>query len=97
MGEKFRCGEQLRSRTVDQRNRCRSWRTAKIGKQQFGLPTNFIAESIRNALNLPEEQPPEVIEAMVEGAKEAERAGGLPKQRTALRLKSAASERALQG
>jgi hypothetical protein len=32
-----------------------------------------------------EEQPPDVIEAVVEGAKEAERAGGLPKQRTALR------------
>jgi hypothetical protein len=49
------------------------------------LPTNFIAESTRNALNLLEEQPPDVIEAMVEGAEEAERAGGLPKQRTALR------------
>jgi hypothetical protein len=45
----------------------------------------LIAESIRNALDLLDEQPPEVIEAMLEGAKEAERTGGLPKQRTALR------------
>jgi hypothetical protein len=44
-----------------------------------------IAESIRNALDLLDEQPPEVIEEMLEGAKEAERTGGLPKQRTALR------------
>jgi hypothetical protein len=85
MGEKFRCGEQLRSKTVDQQNRCQSWRTAKIGKQRFGLPTNFIAESTRNALDLLEGQPADVIEAMVEDAKEAERAGGLPRQRTALR------------
>jgi hypothetical protein len=45
----------------------------------------LIAESIRNALDLLDEQPPDVIEAMLESAKEAERAAGLPKQRTALR------------
>jgi hypothetical protein len=46
----------------------------------------LIAESIRNALDLLDEQPPDVIEAMLEAAKEAERAGGLPKQRAALRV-----------
>lgn len=45
----------------------------------------LIAESIRNALGLLEEQPPEVIEAMLEGAKEADRTGALPKHRHALR------------
>jgi hypothetical protein len=45
----------------------------------------LISESIRNALDLLEEQPPDVIEAMLEGSEEAERAGGLPKQRAALR------------
>jgi hypothetical protein len=45
----------------------------------------LIAESIRNALDLLDEQPPDVIEAMLEAAKEAERAGGLPKPRAALR------------
>jgi hypothetical protein len=40
----------------------------------------------RNALDLLDEQPPDVIEAMLEAAKEAERAGGLPKQRAALRV-----------
>jgi hypothetical protein len=36
-------------------------------------------------LDLLEEQPPDVIEAMLEGSKEAEQTGGLPKQRAALR------------
>jgi hypothetical protein len=45
----------------------------------------LIAESIRNALDLLDEHPPDVIEAILDGAKEAERAGGLPEQRTALR------------
>ena len=36
-------------------------------------------------MDLLEAQPPDVIEAMLEGSKEAEQTGGLPKQRAALR------------
>jgi hypothetical protein len=46
----------------------------------------LIAETIRNALDLLEEQPPDVIEAMLDGAKDAERTGGLPKHRAALQV-----------
>jgi hypothetical protein len=44
----------------------------------------LIAEGIKNALDLLDEPPPDVIEAMLEGAREAERAGKLLKHRTAL-------------
>jgi hypothetical protein len=46
----------------------------------------LIAESIKNALDLLDEQPPDVIEAMLEGAKEADRSGTLPKHRHELRV-----------
>jgi hypothetical protein len=46
----------------------------------------LIAESIRNALDLLDEQTPDVIEAMLEGAKEADRSGTLPKHRHELRV-----------
>jgi hypothetical protein len=45
----------------------------------------LIAESIRNALDLLDEQTPDVI-AMLEGAKEADRSGTLPKHRHDLRI-----------
>jgi hypothetical protein len=54
-------------------------------KERSARVACLIAESMRDVLDLLDEQPPDVIEAMLEGAKEAERAGGLPKQRTALR------------
>jgi hypothetical protein len=46
----------------------------------------LIAESIRNALDLLDEQSPDVIEAMLEHAKEAERQGRAPKHRHDLRV-----------
>jgi hypothetical protein len=46
----------------------------------------LISESIRHALDLLDEQPPDVIEAMLDGAKEAHRIGGLPKHRQDLRI-----------
>jgi hypothetical protein len=46
----------------------------------------LIAESIKNALDLLDEQPPDVIEAMLEGAQEADRSGTLPKHRHELRV-----------
>lgn len=46
----------------------------------------LIAESIRNALDLLDEQSPDVIEAMLEHHKEEHRKGGLPKHRHDLRV-----------
>jgi hypothetical protein len=46
----------------------------------------LIAESIRNALDLLDEQSPDVIEAMLEHYKEAERKGVGPEQRHDLRI-----------